>query len=546
MRAAAVLLLLASVLPAQSSDESILARQGIRPDRESIGRYLRLMFPDEKMRARIDRLVELLGDPAAEVRDGAMRELVLLQAAPLAALREARGHENPEVRRFARLLVERAQGDLDPQLLYAVFRTIREQRITGLASEVLNALTLSNDFYFREEARRTLLETLRPEDRAIILRAAGAGPPEVRAAAFTALRSLSPADAPEVLVPALADPSEETRVAAARELAELGDRRALPALVDLLDAGDARARLQAHATLRAVAGKSFGYIVNAGRDKRAAPVRAWRAWVESEGATVEWKTPLRFGRPMLGRTLVALYSQNKVVEFDSTGGVTWEVEGLANPWAVHGMPNGHRLITLYSAQTIVEYDASGKRVWESERMGGNVGSVWATKAGRILVALGYTNNRIVEIDRASKKIVWELVVPGRPVCAVELENGNFLLTLSQSNEVVEIDRTGKRLWAVGGLKNPYSANRLPNGHTLVADHGAQRIVEFDVAKNVVWEFKGPDGQGKAGLQWAYTAARLPDGTTLYGDNMGLKRIDGKGRVVWKYDAPNAYVYFHRY
>jgi len=543
MRAAAVLLLIAPLLQAQSSDEAILARQGIRPDRESIARYLGLMFPDEALRERIDRLVEQLGAPSAAVRDGAMRELMLLDSAPLAALRGARDHESPEVRRLAGHLVDRIEASLDPQLLAAVLRTIRDRRIKGLTDEVLDALTLSSDIYFRAEALRTLLVTMRPEDRGIILRAAGGGPPEVRAAAFTALRSLAPADAPDVLVPALADPSEKTRVAAARELVELGDRRGLPALVDLLDAGDDGVRMRAHATLRAVSGESFGYVGNAAPERRAEAITAWRAWLEREGATAEWKTPIRYGRPMLGRTLVALYSQNRVVEFDTSGRVVWEVEGLVNPWAVHGMPNGHRLVTLYSAQQIVEYDAAGKRVWESEKLGSNVGSAWSTRAGRILVALGYANNRIVEIDRASKKIVWELVVPGRPVCAVELENGHFLLTLNQSNEVVEIDRTGKRLWAVGGLKSPYSANRLPNGNTLVADHGARRVVEFDPSKKQVWEYKG---DGKTPLQWAYTAARLADGTTLLGDQQGLKRIDHTGREIWKYEAPNAYVYFHRY
>jgi len=542
MRACALLLLLAQAALAQVTDEQVLSRYGVEPNRESIARYLRLMFPDAELRARIDVLIGQLNDPVPEIRDAAMRALIQLQAAPLTALREAEDSEIPEVRRVASLLAERAQSGLDPQLLYAVFRTIRRKTITGLTPEVLNAIPLSTDFYFRDEAARTLLETVRPADFETLRGAAAKGTPVVRAIAFAALRSLDPERARELIAAALPDPSPEVRVAAARELAELGDRRCLPALVALVAAEDEQVRRRADRTLRTIAGKSFGAAIDAAPDTRAAATKAWQGWLAREGATITWKTPLPELDVALGRTLIALYNENKVIEIDAAGRITWETTDIKNPWAVHGMPNGHRLITRYSDRTILEFDAAGKQVWDSGTIEGIVSSVWNTRSGRILAALGYSNNRVVEIERSSKKIVWELAVPGRPVCAVELENGHLLVTLNEANQVVEIDRTGRQLWKAEGLNQPYSAIRIPSGNTLVADYGGRRIVEFDSSGKPVWEFKGAEGP----VQSMYTVARLQDGTTMYADKDGLLRIDNAGQVVWKYAAPNKYLYFHRY
>jgi len=544
MRALWTVLLLVAVAAAQSPDDALLARHDIKPEAESIRRFLRIKFPDAELRTRIDELVAGLGDPAPEIRARARRELLKLDSAPLAALRRATEDASPEVRRSAYQLIERAQAELDPGLLFAVMRAIRHHKIEGLAGEVLDAIPLSSDRYFVEEARRTLVATARPADLPLLRKSLQSESAEIRAVAVSVIRFVAPDEADAVFVAALEDESPTVRFAAARELADLGDRRCLAPLVELVGSPEAGLRLRAQATLHWISGRDASPVA-AGAKDRGAIAAAWRAWLENEGAAATWKTPVREELALVGRTLIALYSKNRVVELDSEGRVVWEKDGLKNPWAVHGAPNGHRFIALYSDQQIIEFDASGNQVWESGKLGGNVTSLWLTRSGRVLASMGYQNDRLLEIDRATKQVVWELQVPGRPVCASELPNGNLLVTLNGTNEVVEIQRSGRRVWSVGGLNQPYSAVRLPNGNTLVADYGGRRIVEFDSSGAKVWDFQGGGGAGNP-TQWLYTVARLSDGTTMYGDNQGLKRIDRAGQVVWQYDAPNAYLYFHRY
>jgi hypothetical protein len=64
-----------------------------------------------------------------------------------------------------------------------------------------------------------------------------------------------------------------------------------------------------------------------------------------------------------GRVLVAIPSENKVLEMDASGTVlqTWVVPGAAS--AVR-LPNGHTLIGCSNANRVVELDRSGKTVWE--------------------------------------------------------------------------------------------------------------------------------------------------------------------------------------
>ncbi|MHC4848580.1 MAG: HEAT repeat domain-containing protein [Planctomycetota bacterium] len=543
MRAPAIVLILAVAALAQTPDEKLLAKHAMQPTRASIARFLRYMFPGPKLRARIDYLVERLDDRDAAIRDAAMRELIGLHSAPLVALKRAATSRNPEVRKITRELIVRAEAELNPRLLFVVFRTIRREKMTGLTPEILNAIPLASDFYVRKEAERALLETARPDDLEHLLAAARDPAPDTRVVALRALRQLDTDAAKGALLPALQDRSSVVRAAAARELAELRDRRSLAALVELLSAAEEPVRFRAAWTLRAISGKSFKFAANADPAKRAVAVAAWQKWLATEGKTVEWITPIRSSSVLLGRTLIALYSKNKVIELDGGGSVIWEQPNLPNPWAVHGLPNGHRLISLYSQHKIVEFDASGTKIWESKKMPGLVSSLCGLQNGNILAAMGYSDNRIIEVSREKNEIVWQLKVPGRPVCAVELPGGNLLVTLNQSNEVVEIDRQGRRTWGVRGLKQPYSASRLANGNTLVADYGNRRIVEFDLDGRQVWEFKGKASQG---MQWVYTAARLADGSTLYGDNGGLNRIDAAGQQTWKFSAKNAYLYFHRY
>jgi len=518
-------------------DERTLARHGLEPTPDSLRRYLRALKPDEATSARIERLIVRLGsgDPAA--RDHAMRELMRLGSAPIAALERAVDAEQPEVRRWAILLLESAERRRTGEVLYSVFRVIRARKIVGMTAEILHVIPLTGDAHVRREATAALIATAREEDLSLLLNSATRGEPETRMACFAAIRNLSGDKAKPVLREALRSAAPRVRLAAAFELANLGERETLPVLVELLDAKDEWIRYRAAGTLRSIAGQTLGYSAGLATDQRAPGARKWQEWLAREGQRVQWQTPLKWFATERGRTLVAVYSGGKVIELDDQGKEVWSVSGLRNPWAVRGLPDGHRLISPYSDNVVYEYDERGKRIWQSDRLAGSISSVDRLPNGNILVAIGTNNGQLMEISR-EKKIVWKLTLKGRPVSARVLRNGNFLVALHNSAEVVEIDRKGRVQWRVKNLKQPYSAERLANGNVLVACYGGQRIAEFDRDGALVWE--------KRTVRGLYTAKRLPDGSTLYADQKAVIRCNASGEVTWRKAIPGNYLYIDRY
>jgi hypothetical protein len=536
-RTGAALFIAASLAWSQSYDIELLAKHGIEPTRESISEFLRRMFPDAGTVARIELLISQLGDRSPDVRDAATRELAQLGAAPLGPLEQLLDSPVPEVRRRARLLVANARRDVDAALLHAVFRTIREQKLKRLSSVILQAIPLTNDPFVRAEATRALIASVGEDDVAELRRSAKLGIPEVQLAALKALQKIAPKEAALGYERALGATSGIVRAEAARQMAQLGRRDCLPVLVALLVDPNVNTRAVAAMTLRAISGTKLGFAPHAiDKDRKASSLR-WQAWLDKNATTATWKTPLQFSDVVYGRTLIALYGKHMVIELDDAGRKVWELKIPDKPWAVWGMPSGHRLITHYSQNKVVEYDISGKPVWSSHKLSGTISSVAALRNGNILVAIGYTRSEILEVGRDPKK-TRVIKVPGQPVSAVETPSGNFLVALNEAGAVVTVDRTGKEIRRIGGLKGPYNARVLSNGNILISENVGKRISEWTPDGKKVWE-KGPFNR-------VYTSARLEDGSTLFGDDFGLRKITPKGKIEMVFKFPKDYLYFHRY
>mgnify|MGYP002622778087 FL=1 len=83
------------------------------------------------------------------------------------------------------------------------------------------------------------------------------------------------------------------------------------------------------------------------------------------------------------------------------------------------------------------------------------------------------------------------------------------------------------MWAINNLGSPISAERLPNGNTLVSEPSGHSVREFDPEGKEVWSSKS------VGLhvQTPYDATRLENGNTLIADWNGLREVDPQGKVV---------------
>lgn len=87
-----------------------------------------------------------------------------------------------------------------------------------------------------------------------------------------------------------------------------------------------------------------------------------------------------------------------------------------------------------------------------------------------------------------------------PFTAIRLANGNTLVTLTHSNQVVEFNSDGKIVWKLSNadfsekpFADPCGANRLANGNSVFASYGAiEGIKLFEVTrdKKIVWTYTG--------------------------------------------------------
>jgi hypothetical protein len=87
-----------------------------------------------------------------------------------------------------------------------------------------------------------------------------------------------------------------------------------------------------------------------------------------------------------------------------------------------------------------------------------------------------------------------------PFTAIRLQNGNTLVTLTHGNKVVEFNPQGNIVWKISNddfeekpFKDPCGAQRLANGHTVIASYGASdgiRLFEVDKNKKIVWTYNG--------------------------------------------------------
>jgi len=97
---------------------------------------------------------------------------------------------------------------------------------------------------------------------------------------------------------------------------------------------------------------------------------------------------------------------------------------------------------------------------------------------------------------------------------------------------VEISREGKEEWQINGCASPISAQRLPNGNTVIAEVSGQRVRELDPTGKEVWSLRAIKGRP---IRNPYVCERLDNGNTLVADNQGLYELDPRGEIVWEHN-----------
>jgi hypothetical protein len=141
--------------------------------------------------------------------------------------------------------------------------------------------------------------------------------------------------------------------------------------------------------------------------------------------------------------------------------------------------------------------------WQKEKADG---AIPVFKPGNILISYR-SSDVIAVIDRESGRIVWAWgpgILDGQHKPHM-LANGNILIfdngTLRGYSRVIELNPlSGEIDWEyTAEPKESFlsryisSAQRLPNGNTLICEGGRRRLFEVTPGKDVVWEFVNPHG-----------------------------------------------------
>ena len=498
-----------------------LRGSGIEPDAAGLRKYLRQLHPDEQQRRAARQLIEQLGAEGFADRESAMKELIAMPVPPTEATRKAAESRDAEIRWRAKIILA-TQKPRRTVVMHAVFKTIELKKVPGLTNELLRAVGLCDQRHLRAAVLAAVQASSGPNDMPLLRRAAVGDDKEVVVVAIGGLSGIG-TDARDDLRGLLEHKTEEIRLAAARALADQGDRVSLDPLVKLLKSESLEVRLGSVQTLRQASGERHKYVAYEDEATRKKAVKRWSEWVRDEGPTAKLRFPLKSIRVELGRTLITVYTRNKVIELDASGKQIWEKTGLKQPWASVGLPNGHRLISNYTGRSVIEYDTGGKEVWRKDKLPASPFNVRRLGNGNTLIACS-DSQKVIEI-RPDGSTAWEITIAGRPMDVRRLENGRTLVTLQNGHRVVEVDHEGKIQWELKGVVSPITAQRLEDGTTLVAEVGAGRVAQWDRAGKVVWEHKS--------LKNPYSAERLSNGNTLIVHANDVREVNQQGETVWE-------------
>lgn len=234
------------------------------------------------------------------------------------------------------------------------------------------------------------------------------------------------------------------------------------------------------------------------------------------------------------------------------------------PRSISVLPDGSMLVSCGKHGTIVWISKIGRllRTFTSADIAGmqRPFDVVPTSDGGMLIvdrAEVQGDGRVFRVD-ASLNTVWQFggtsgMGAGEvfdPFTAEQLAGGHTLISDSLGFRVIEVDdATGRIVWSYGEFKvsgsdaghlnRPHSAQRLANGDTLICDSENQRVIEVDMAKRIVWSYgTGVAGSGPGQLANPNSSVRLANGDTLISDsdNARVLEVDASGRLFRIYGA----------
>lgn len=204
----------------------------------------------------------------------------------------------------------------------------------------------------------------------------------------------------------------------------------------------------------------------------------------------------------------------------------------------------HSFLGCGKANRAVIVGEDGKVKWKYDKPASDG---WVLSNGNVLLALyptpGFPKGGVVEVDRATKKTVFEYQGQQKEIStALQLSDGRFLVAeLGPEPRAIVIDRSGKILQKMAfqcQKGNAHMQTRmlrvLPDGNYIAPHLLDFAVKEYEPDTGKVVRTFPTDDRGRDKRDWPFTAIRLTDGNTLIGCTNGNRiiEVDDSGKIVW--------------
>jgi hypothetical protein len=529
-----------------AADEEILKKVHLPTDGGALLDYFRKRTFPETNPGRMAQLVGQLGSDDFQAREKAQAEILGMGPGSLLALRKAESSRDTEIRRRVHDICLRMEEKADPAVQAATARLIGKHHLAGGADVLLAYLPFAADSAVVDDVTRALGDLAvrdgKPEPAVVTalndksaLKRAAAGEALARAGDTTELPAVRKL---------LHDPEARVRLRVGLALVRNKDKavaaEAVPALIDVLGELPPEQLWPAEAVLVRLAGEQTP-AVSLGTDEpsRKQARKVWGDWWARNRDKVD-VTSLGKAPAFLNYTLVVQQTQRvvngrfvriagEILELDPQKKTRWRFD-VENTYPVDARVVGpdRVLITEFNGRRISERDLKGAVKWQ-QQVNGNPMSAQRLANGNTFVVM---QNRLVELDRTGKE-VWAYSRPGNNhdmLRGLKLRNGDVVFITNQGMLTRMDSRTLRDIksFPVGHVGNLFgSFDVLPNGNVLVPQFGQHRVVEFDGNGREIWQ---------AQVQLPNSVMRLPNGHTLVSslNTRQIVELDRNGRDVWSY------------
>lgn len=528
-------------LPSLSeADLLVLREEGFPTDGPGLIEVLRQKILGPEELARMERLVDQLGDEEFQKREEATKALVRFGTRARPSLARGLASKDPEIK--ARCAEALRQIELGNSLL-----------IDGAAIRVLARLEKGKP---DSRVDAMFLEFLRPKDNPILLEAAGEALSmlalEWTQPSQAVLEALKTRSAPERFPVLLALLKTGKRFAVDLARAELErsepESRVWAALALCLSGADPAAFGLVIEHMNLLDGPAFflaedvGYrlgeptspepepvLSGTDREKR---VKLWKDWwAKRKDQPLVLREPLTPAGPG-GSTTVLMLDLGKIVDLDDKKKPRWQINELEFPLDAQLLPGPRVLVAEHNANRITERDTKGRILWAK-------GFDEPLAAQRLASGTTVIASRlaITEVDLNGQDLITWLPKNDERIMKMQRRSDGFTAVVLQSNDehessrLVWLDRAYRERasFLVQVRKSGGRVDILPGNMVILPEFDNNRIAQFDIGGKVVWN---------AVLDQPVACVVTPAGTVLAncGTTRGVVEFDRKGKEIWNFQT----------